>query len=97
MTKKFHKTFGQVTVIAQDDTFTTILTASGEEKKLMTQFTKLSDTPVEPLVLDVIKPKKQKKYASYNSSRIVSADEQYAFELRMEAKKFNQDIININQ
>jgi len=96
MTTKFHKTFGQVEVISQDDTFTIILTATGEEKKLMTQFTKLSDTPIEPVVLDVIKPKKQKKYASYNSSRIVSADDQYAFELRMEAKRFNQDIININ-
>jgi len=64
MTTKFHKTFGQVEVISQDDTFTIILTATGEEKKLMTQFTKLSDTPIEPVVLDVIKPKKQKKYAS---------------------------------
>jgi hypothetical protein len=54
---KFHKTFGEVTIIASDLTTTTIvIVATGEQKKLLNQFSNLQDNPSE-----VVKVKKASK------------------------------------
>lgn len=47
-TTKFHKTFGQVEVINTDaQTTTIVITATGEQKKLLNQFANLQDVAFE--------------------------------------------------
>jgi len=93
MTTKFHKTFGQVTVIAQDANTTTILILkTGETKKLFNQFANLSDSPFE--ILKVKKAKAQPIVLTKEEEAIVKlsvdsqmAEHKYAASLFGEAKR----------
>lgn len=55
---KFHKLFGQVEIVSQDEQFIIILKSNGETSKCMTKYTVLSDTPIEVLSPVVRKAKK---------------------------------------
>ena len=59
--KKFHKKFGEIEILNSDEVITLVRTASGEEKKLMTKYMGLSDTPFpvgEPKPILPVKAKK---------------------------------------